>query len=230
MPKGPINYSIACVYQICCRDLEITDLYVGSTTDLIKRRCCHKSACTNKSGKNYNLPVYQFIRDHGGWDNWEVVKVQDVDCACREDLLKTERAYMERLGATLNKNVPGRSQGEYYQANKEQKKEYQKDYYEVNKEQLKAYQKDYQEVHREQLKTYQKDYYEVNKEQLKAYQKVNKEKISEYQKVYRKEHRVEMAKKANEKVTCICGSVVNNSSITRHCKSKKHQAYLESLE
>jgi len=148
MPKGPINYSTACIYQICCRDLEITDLYVGSTTDLIKRRCAHKSACTNKSGKNYNLHVYQFIRDHGGWDNWEVVKVQDVDCACREDLIKTERAYMERLGATLNKNVPGRSREEWYEVNKD----YWKEYWEENKERLNEKNRQYNEAHRTELK------------------------------------------------------------------------------
>ena len=195
MRKGPTNYSKACVYQICCKDVEIKDVYVGSTTNLIERRRGHKVACTKESNKGHNLPVYQIIRDHGGWDNWEVIKVEDAHVNCREDLLKIERACMERLGATLNKCVPGRSKKEYQEVNKEKIVEYQKEYYEATKEQKKEYQKDYYEANKEHIK----EYYEATKEQRK------------------------------EKVTCQCGSVVRKDTMTRHCKTAKHQKYLESL-
>ena len=65
--KMSIDYTTACIYKICCKDLSVKEVYVGSTTNLIQRRGCHKSCCTNQKGKAYNFPVYQFIRENGGW-------------------------------------------------------------------------------------------------------------------------------------------------------------------
>ena len=47
-----------------------------------------------------------------------MVKVQGAEGDCREDLLKSERRCIEQLGATLNKQVPGRSRTQHYQANR----------------------------------------------------------------------------------------------------------------
>ena len=47
------------------------------------------------------------------------------------NLLKIERACMERLGATLNKQVPGQSDKEYYKANKTEIARKQKEYKQV---------------------------------------------------------------------------------------------------
>ena len=151
MRKGPTNYSKACVYQICCKDVEIKDVYVGSTTNLIERRRGHKVACTKESNKGHNLPVYQIIRDHGGWDNWEVIKVEDAHVNCREDLLKTERSVMVQLGATLNKCVPGRSKGEWYEENKTEIAEQKKNYYEANRTELIEKAKQYREAHKSEI-------------------------------------------------------------------------------
>ena len=125
------DYSKACIYKICCKNVEIKDVYVGSTTNLAQRRNAHKTKCQNERSKAYTYPVYQFIRDNGGFDNWEVIKVQDAECNCSEDLLKIERACMERLGATLNKQVPGQSDKEYYKANKTEIARKQKEYKQV---------------------------------------------------------------------------------------------------
>ena len=62
---------------------------------------------------------------------------------------------------------------QYYQANKEQKKQYSKQhykqYYEVNKEKKKKYHKQYNEENKEKRKQYRKQYYEVHKEKRKEY-------------------------------------------------------------
>ena len=47
MPKTAIDYSKTIIYKIVCNDLDITDLYVGHTTDFIRRRHHHKG---NSSG------------------------------------------------------------------------------------------------------------------------------------------------------------------------------------
>ena len=107
MTKLPINYKKACIYEIICKDVNITEGYVGSTTNLVKRRYEHKSSCNNENCKQYNRYVYQFIRDNGGFENWDVVLIEQViDCKDKEHLHKRERFYIESLKAELNKYIP----------------------------------------------------------------------------------------------------------------------------
>ena len=51
MPKKAIDYSNAVIYKICCKDLKVTDVYVGSTTNLAQRRSKHKYVCNNEKIK-----------------------------------------------------------------------------------------------------------------------------------------------------------------------------------
>ena len=153
MTKKPINYSNSSIYKIVCKDPSITDCYVGSTTNLIKRRASHKFDCNNEKDKRYNFYVYQFIREHGGFDNFQIIEIEKFnDCEDKESLLRRERYYLEKLGATLNKVRPTRTQKEYYKDNKELFKEKHKDYYEANKELIKEKHKDYYEQNKEKLK------------------------------------------------------------------------------
>ena len=48
MPLTPIKYENGLIYKIVCNDPNITDCYIGSTTNIVKRRQSHKSACNNK--------------------------------------------------------------------------------------------------------------------------------------------------------------------------------------
>jgi len=122
IPKLPNKYEKACIYEIVCKDVNITQRYVGSTTNLIKRRCAHKNTCNNEKCKAYGFYVYQFIRDNGGFENWDVVLIEQViDCKDNENLHKRERHYIESLKAELNKKIPLRTQKEYqreYRINK----------------------------------------------------------------------------------------------------------------
>ncbi len=80
MPKKDMDYCKMVIYKICCEDLNITDIYVGHTCNLVKRRCQHKTLCNNKKDKHHNLKVYQFIRANGGWDNWDVIEIDKCPC------------------------------------------------------------------------------------------------------------------------------------------------------
>ena len=53
----------------------IEDIYIGSTTNVVKRRQQHKQRCTNPKCKDYNAHTCQFIRDNGGWDNWSLIAI-----------------------------------------------------------------------------------------------------------------------------------------------------------
>ena len=47
MPKLPIDYSKTIIYKIVCNDTNITDCYVGHTTDITRRKAHHKCSCNN---------------------------------------------------------------------------------------------------------------------------------------------------------------------------------------
>ena len=42
-----VNYNKSMIYKICCNDLKIKEIYIGSTTNFTKRKQTHKSYCNN---------------------------------------------------------------------------------------------------------------------------------------------------------------------------------------
>ena len=90
-----MNFS--CVYSIQCKDKSITDLYIGSCKNYRKRYNRHK-----ESYKNCNYKVYQFIRQNGGWDNWEMIVEVKTDDLCKEDRRILEQVYKDLLQPHLN--------------------------------------------------------------------------------------------------------------------------------
>ena len=126
------DYSKVFVYKICCRDALIEEIYIGSTCNLTRRKNAHKSACNNEANKSF---VYQFIRDHGGWDNWDLIMIENFSCNTKMEKDKKERFWIETLKPKLNKNIPAHYQtGEVYDI-----KEWEKAYYVENIESRKAY-------------------------------------------------------------------------------------------
>jgi hypothetical protein len=189
MPRLPINYSKTIIYKIVCNDLNITDVYVGSTTDFIRRKRVHKSDCNCETSKNYNVKLYKNIRCNGGWDNFTMIEIEKYNCNDSNEAHARERYYYELLNATLNSQVPIRSNKEYYEDNKEQINRTQKKYYENNKELIKQYKKKYYEDNKETSKKYYEDNKDNNKDKKKKYYENNKEKIQQYNKKYYEENK-----------------------------------------
>ena len=138
MPRQPIDYTNTHFYKICCNDLNITDIYVGHTTDFRRRKSQHKINCLNENSHNHNLQVYRFIRDNGNWENWNMILIETRQCANSLEATKIEREFIEQLRATLNQRIPGRTDKEYREDNRERIKARDKQYYEANKEAIRA--------------------------------------------------------------------------------------------
>lgn len=149
MPRLPIDYSKIIIYKICCNDVNIKEVYVGHTTDIIRRRQQHKHNCNYENRKEYNDYKYQFIRDNGGWENWSLVPVEEYPCENVNQACIRERYWIETLQASLNIKIPSRSRKEWCEINKEKKKEYDKQYIEINKDKRKDYQKEYYEQNKD---------------------------------------------------------------------------------
>ena len=133
-------YNNGTIYKLCCKDPTIKDIYVGSTCAFRRRKNAHKTDCTNENSKKYNLNVYQFIRDHGGWDNWDMIEIKQFNCETKRELETEERAVLEMLGGTLNSITPCRGRKErstiWRKKNKELVNERKKAWREANKEQI----------------------------------------------------------------------------------------------
>jgi len=61
-------------YKIVCDDLDIKYTYVGSTKNFTRRKCMHKYA--SKHQKLSHMKVYSTIGEHGGWNNWSMIKIE----------------------------------------------------------------------------------------------------------------------------------------------------------
>jgi len=85
------------IYRLTCVNTTIKERYVGSTWDMKERNKLHKSACQNTKNKDYNAPVYKFIRENGGYDNWYMVTLDCVECEDHE-LVNYEQHYIDIHG------------------------------------------------------------------------------------------------------------------------------------
>ena len=113
MPKKAIDYSKCMFYRLVCRDITVTEVYVGHTTNEVDRRRCHKKHCTNEKDEKYNFFVYRFIRDHGGFENWQLIIHEKLPVKDKDDARLRERYWCEHYNSTLNTQVPGRTMSEY---------------------------------------------------------------------------------------------------------------------
>lgn len=175
MPKKAIDYSKTIIYKIVCKDLSITNCYIGHTTNFTKRKTQHKSDC-NK----FNYLVYETIRNNGRWENWVMIEIEKYPCNDVNEACLRERYWIELLKADLNKCIPIRNEPEYWN-------NYKKEYYKQNKD---------------TINKQNKQNYEKNKENIiikhKEYAKQNRNKTNEIAKKYRDKNKDEINKKRRE--------------------------------
>jgi hypothetical protein len=230
MPKGKVDYSKGLIYKLCCKDPNIKEIYIGSTVNFRNRKSKHKDSCTNLNHEEYNYKKSRFIREHGGWENWEMILVEYYNATDRLDLRKRERYWFDELSAKLNSVKPYTSEEErknneieYRENHKEEHRQYVKKHYEDNRDDYLNRAKNNYEKNRNKKLKYQKEYHQKNtikvSEYHKEYWQKNKNKLSENKKEYRE--------KNNERIECECGSNVVKYNYTTHCKTKKHIKYLE---
>jgi hypothetical protein len=119
----------------------------------------------------------------------------------------------------------------HYEKNKIDILKRQKDYIERNKTKILDYRKEYGLKNRTKLIEKSKNYYNDNKEDLllknKVYRDNHKDEVSEYHNQYRKKNKDKVNQRQYEKFECACGGNYTYAHKAEHCKSKKHQIYLE---
>jgi hypothetical protein len=103
MPKELIDYSNTIIYKIYCKDINVTDVYVGHTTNFTKRKYQHKISSNNIKKK---LKIYNIIRNNGGWDNWDMIEIAKYNCKDATEARIKEQQHYVLLNSSLNSNPP----------------------------------------------------------------------------------------------------------------------------
>ena len=171
MPIKPVDYSKTHFYKIVCKDLRIADCYVGHTTNFKNRKRQHKSTCSNENNKGrFEMYLYDFIRQNGGWDNFQMVLIETRECENNLHARQLERQHMEALNATLNKLSPIRS--------REEKLQYFHERYDQNKEEFRRKAEMYRMEKPEKIKERKKRDYQLHKDKYTEYRKDHTYKIT----------------------------------------------------
>ena len=154
------DYSNCYIYHIIDTDKVVH--YVGSTRNMNSRKSCHKYRCNTEHDKQHNLDIYQYIRDHGGFDAFEIVPIQKIEnISNKTELLIAEQTEMNKFSNLKNKN------GSY----RGSRKEINKIYYEKNKDQINEYNRQWKKNNREKNAEHFRKYREANKERLNEKQR-----------------------------------------------------------
>ena len=69
---------IGIIYKLVSTDINIKEIYVGSTINFRTRKFDHKKACNNENVKALNFNVYKYIRANGGWDMFVMIQLEEV--------------------------------------------------------------------------------------------------------------------------------------------------------
>ena len=234
MTLKKIDYSNTIIYKIVCNDLSVTDCYVGNTTQFRQRKSQHKRNCSNSNSKKFNYPLYKFIREHSGWENFSMIEIEKYPCNDGNEARSRERFYFDLLNANLNKIKPLTTEDERKQIKKEYKQ----------KEECKEKDKIYREEHKNEINEKMKIYRDNNKEKIqerrKKYKDEHKNEIKERDKIYREENKEKITKyrednkdiintKKREKVTCSCNAIISRGFMSEHLKSFKHISRTQQL-
>ena len=135
--KKPIDYSKSKIYRIVCDTTGL--VYIGSTVEALSRRLSgHKVAY-----KRYLKGLVRYVTsfDILKNDNYKIILIENYPCNSKEELEREERKYIESIEC-VNKFIPGRTQKEWIETNKDKIKEYTKEYRETNKDKINEKQKE----------------------------------------------------------------------------------------
>jgi hypothetical protein len=194
------------IYEIRPIDKTNNFSYIGSTSNFIKRKSSHKTDCYNEKRKKYMCKLYVFIRDNNGWENFEMVPLDEISCDT-----KLQARIREQEWIISKQTISSLNSIKAYISNKEKKEndaEYKEVYYNMNKEYILDKNKQYYDANRDVILKQRKEYYHLNKETI-----LNKQNV-----------------RCSESITCCCGSNFRRDSKIKHLKTKKHQLLISDCQ
>jgi len=167
--------NISDIYKLCCKTPEITQFYIGSAVSAQARFYTHKKDCNNSNRQNHNNPLYVFIRENGGIENWTC----ELLARCERHLQRqTEQEWIDKLKPTLNTR---RAYTDKEQA-KEVRKKYEAENAEIIAQKKKHWREnpDVKEREKQQAKEWRENNPEKRLELQREWTEKNREKVNAY--------------------------------------------------
>lgn len=90
------------IYKLCCKHENINDIYIGATKNIEKRTREHRAESHLQNRDAYHLKKYEYIRECGGFNNWELVIIEEIETNDRKQVLNKEHEYIQILKPKLN--------------------------------------------------------------------------------------------------------------------------------
>lgn len=107
MTRAAKNYEFTSFYQVYCKDSNVSERFFGFTTNFHVRKVDVK-----KQMQNLNFPQFNVIRANGGFENWEIERIEVIACADVGDAKKRKNyhsdAYRNKLKEHNESILPDR--------------------------------------------------------------------------------------------------------------------------
>ena len=153
------DYANGRIYKIepICEHDE-NEVYYGSTCQILcKRMDFHRAnyKCWLNGSKIYTSSYILF--EKYGVENCKIYLVELYPCQTKEELFAREGYYIKN-NKCVNRMVPGRTQKQYYEENKEKIRDYKKKYQQDNKIMLSVKSKKYRDANKDSAQARGKEY------------------------------------------------------------------------
>jgi len=211
-----VNYNNGKIYAL--KSYQTEKIYIGSTVLKLYQRLAQHRYKYKKylNGETHYITSYELIK----YDDCYILLLDKYSCNDKTQLLEKEREYiLKHKDICINKQIPLRTKKQYYIDNREKILKYVKENTdpEKQKERIKKWRD--KNKNNEQIKIRKKEaskkWRDKNKDYGKKFYCANKDKILKRRSIWGKKN-----------FNCICGSVINNFSKSRHNKTKKHLKYI----
>jgi hypothetical protein len=226
-PEIPNKFQNGKIYTLRSPQTEL--FYIGSTcSPLHKRLYEHKGDYKRHLEDKFNyLSSFEITK----YPDCFVELLESFPCQDRNELRKREGELIRlHRKSTVNYRVECRTDKEYREDTKEERKEYEKQYREKNKDKLEEKHRKYYLENMDTIKEKHAVYRDENRQLLKErsiiFRGKNKDKISKEHKAYYEKNK----ERIHEKKTCECGGKFTHQHFSTHKKSLKHINYITALE
>jgi hypothetical protein len=145
-----VNYTNSKVYKIWSTQGD--KIYIGSTTKqyLSQRMDKHRSDYKQFLKSNISVTSSYLVFEEYGVDNCFIELLEAKECISKDELHKLEGKYIREL-TCVNKIIPGRTQQEYYEENRDKLVEKCKQYKINNKEKISDFNKQYHDLNKDKI-------------------------------------------------------------------------------
>lgn len=170
------------MYKLSPKNKDLKYCYIGHTNNFVFRKRQHYLPCIDLNHSKSHLLLYETIRQHGGWDEWEMVELEKFNGKTKLEARIREQELIHEHGANLNMLKAYISEEERKLVKKQITQKYREENKELLKEQTKKYKEDHKDIIAEQMKKYRAQHKEEIYAKTKEYREKNKEKHQQWQK------------------------------------------------